>query len=248
MSSEELSRSQVSRHEDIMQTLRIREIKIDDMPTVRNIVVASMQSHYSVTMKEVILKNYRLQSILVAFSTVISTYLGYGILMFLLAYIQMIIVLYVIGFFSFTHDTYTRTRGMKRKPMETINSFIKFWVAEIEYQGQWYIIGSIGYRKLTLGDELLSDLDSSTAIVLTKLAVSSKLRRNGVGNRLLDHALNQAIEMNYEFVVLECLATQYAAISLYEKFGFKEKNGYRIPALFGISSKLVLTFFKALKD
>lgn len=55
---------------------------------------------------------------------------------------------------------------------------------------------------------------------VTNVAVLPEYRRLGIGNKILNHAINDS-ENELEFISLEVRTSNAAAISLYEKFGFK---------------------------
>jgi len=73
-----------------------------------------------------------------------------------------------------------------------------------------------------------------TAHILN-LAVLPKLRRRGIGSRLLQNALEElkSSRPDIEFVILEVRESNIPAIRLYEKFGFniigKRAGYYQIP-------------------
>lgn len=68
---------------------------------------------------------------------------------------------------------------------------------------------------------------------VTNVAVKEKYRNAGIASALLQRAILNSIFLGDEFITLEVRKSNTAAISLYEKFGFKKmgerKNFYRLP-------------------
>ncbi len=68
---------------------------------------------------------------------------------------------------------------------------------------------------------------------ITNVAVNPLSRRKGIGEKIVRDILNRAYEKGVRDVFLEVRETNSAAISLYEKIGFKEegirKNFYEKP-------------------
>jgi ribosomal protein S18 acetylase RimI-like enzyme len=58
-------------------------------------------------------------------------------------------------------------------------------------------------------------------LYITTLAVNARYRKQGFGERLLEHALGQAKSWDIEIVALAVDARNAGAIALYEKFGFQ---------------------------
>jgi ribosomal-protein-alanine N-acetyltransferase len=56
---------------------------------------------------------------------------------------------------------------------------------------------------------------------VTNIAVTEKARKRGIGSALTERILSAGREKALSFVSLEVRASNSAAISLYEKFGFK---------------------------
>lgn len=64
---------------------------------------------------------------------------------------------------------------------------------------------------------------------ILNIAVAAVARRSGLAERLLDHALQQAVEAAAEVACLEVRTGNLAAVRLYRKFGFVEdsvRSGY----------------------
>ncbi len=68
---------------------------------------------------------------------------------------------------------------------------------------------------------------------ITNVAVLQNHRKCGIGKALIEQLLNYAKQQNLSFVTLEVRVSNLAAISLYDKMGFKNmgtrKNFYRDP-------------------
>ena len=69
---------------------------------------------------------------------------------------------------------------------------------------------------------------------VTNIAVTSKARKKGIGSALTEKIISFGREKKLSFVTLEVRESNLAAISLYEKFGFKtvgkRKNFYTAPS------------------
>lgn len=93
----------------------------------------------------------------------------------------------------------------------------KFFVAETENR----LLGYIGIKAVV--DEGY----------ITNIAVFPRYRRKGIAKALLDKVFEYAEEKRLSFVSLEVRPSNNAAVSLYEKTGFKEegrrKDFYRLP-------------------
>lgn len=61
---------------------------------------------------------------------------------------------------------------------------------------------------------------------LTNITVEDKFRRKGLGSILIKYIIDMSYAMKIKKIFLEVRASNYPAISLYEKFGFK-KTGIR---------------------
>lgn len=83
------------------------------------------------------------------------------------------------------------------------------------------VVGFIVCRRVEDGGEVL------------KLAVSPSMRRRGIGGMLIGHALAELKTLGVVRISLEVRESNNAAISLYERFGFKRltirKGYYRNP-------------------
>lgn len=56
---------------------------------------------------------------------------------------------------------------------------------------------------------------------ITNIAVTGSMRRCGIGAKLMQELMTQAMERNLAFITLEVRRSNLAAIGLYERFGFK---------------------------
>lgn len=68
---------------------------------------------------------------------------------------------------------------------------------------------------------------------ITNVAVAEQFRKNGVGSRIIDYMIKQAVDMGIERIYLEVRLSNEAAQGLYRKYGFCSqgirKNFYRKP-------------------
>ncbi len=88
---------------------------------------------------------------------------------------------------------------------ELNNGFARFFVALQDDE----VAGYIGAHNV-LGE-----------VYITNVAVFSELRRSGVGKALVEFLIEQMKYENAEFVTLEVRKSNFPAITLYEKCGFK---------------------------
>lgn len=106
--------------------------------------------------------------------------------------------------------------------MELDNNFARFYVAFSDGK----MAGYIGSHNV-LGE-----------VYITNVAVFPEFRRNGVGKALVDFLVTEMKKENAEFVTLEVRESNFNAISLYEKCGFKQvgerKDFYEKPREDGV--------------
>ncbi len=93
----------------------------------------------------------------------------------------------------------------------TKNSAAHLFVAELEDQHEQPIVGYVGFWFLV--DEAH----------ISTLAVHPEYRERGIGRRLLEEALIEALRLGADLVTLEVRASNERPIDLYEKFGFQVK-------------------------
>ncbi|MCH5190582.1 MAG: ribosomal protein S18-alanine N-acetyltransferase [Oscillospiraceae bacterium] len=89
---------------------------------------------------------------------------------------------------------------------------------------------------LKSGEKLLGYIGAnniSGEVYITNVAVKAEHRKKGFGERLIKYLVTESMLENAEFVTLEVRRSNKAAISLYEKCGFKKagerKNFYSAP-------------------
>ncbi len=109
---------------------------------------------------------------------------------------------------------------------EISGKFAHYYVVEIDgeaiaYMGMWSLSGE-GH--------------------ITNIAVAGNHRRKGIAKSLIEHFIDIARKENLEFMTLEVRASNIAAISLYESFGFTEV-GVRKKYYENIEDALLLTKF-----
>ena len=76
-----------------------------------------------------------------------------------------------------------------------------------------------------IGCVAIRRIDSNTA-ELKRMYVQPACQQQGVGKKLLEHALTLAQNCNYSFVNLDTLNHMLPAIKLYKKYGFYEIAAY----------------------
>ena len=76
--------------------------------------------------------------------------------------------------------------------------------------GAGEVVGSVGLFPL-----------SDSVCELRKMYLAAAVRGQGLGRRLLDHALRRARELGFARVVLETASVLREAVALYERYGFR---------------------------
>ena len=76
------------------------------------------------------------------------------------------------------------------------------------------IVGSVGVYSI-----------NQTTCEIRKMYLASSLRGQGLGHKLIKHALSKAKELGFSRVELETASVLKEAISLYERYGFKRFEG-----------------------
>ena len=64
----------------------------------------------------------------------------------------------------------------------------------------------------------------STDATIESVVVSSKMRGKGLGRKLMEHLLDEAVRMNVDCIHLTSKPTRVAANALYRKLGFERKE------------------------
>lgn len=105
--------------------------------------------------------------------------------------------------------------------------------AELNNDNSFFLVA---YSDKVLGYIGVQEICSEAYI--TNIAVSGEYRKNGIGRRLLQAAVNGARSRECDFITLEVRASNKTAISLYESEGFEaagiRKNFYSVPVENGI--------------
>lgn len=81
------------------------------------------------------------------------------------------------------------------------------------------VVGSLGLCRV-----------SGSTCELRKMYLAPEVRGRGWGRRLLEHAVERAIELGYRRIVLETAAVLGKAIALYERYGFQRYTADRLAA------------------
>ncbi len=93
----------------------------------------------------------------------------------------------------------------------------RFFANELPSSGKEYIVGFAGFW-IMVGEAHI-----------TNIAVRVPYRRQGIGERLLISVIDMATELNAHTITLEVRASNTAAQSLYQKYGFTQvglRRGY----------------------
>lgn len=69
------------------------------------------------------------------------------------------------------------------------------------------------------------DSDKGTVLWIRELVVNPKFQSNGIGRQLIIHGINWGIENGAKRSFLACDVENYKAIKLYEKLGYRKKDG-----------------------
>ena len=109
------------------------------------------------------------------------------------------------------------TEAMFRSDFEKPSTWVWGWMREDRVTLLGFLIGWLLFEELHIAD----------------LAVDLTVRREGIAEGLLDHALAHAVENGAERALLEVRASNQAALGLYNTAGFQtigtRKNYYRSP-------------------
>ena len=68
---------------------------------------------------------------------------------------------------------------------------------------------------------------SDTVFELSKMAVNEKFQGKKIGNKLIEHCLQEGRRLNLEKIILYSNTTLGPAIHLYGKYGFKEITAFK---------------------
>ena len=103
------------------------------------------------------------------------------------------------------------------------SDFDDFWnenilKSELENKNSYYIVAKKNDNIVGFGG-LWKSIDD---IHITNIVTKKNLRNNGIGQTILTELINQAKSFGYNIITLEVNETNFPAISLYKKFGFKE--------------------------
>lgn len=78
---------------------------------------------------------------------------------------------------------------------------------------------------VTSSDEIIGTVGlfrvSASICELRKMYLAPSARGQGLGRRLLEHALERAVALGFSSVVLETASVLREAVSLYERYGFR---------------------------
>jgi ribosomal protein S18 acetylase RimI-like enzyme len=137
-------------------------------------------------------------------------------------------------------DDWATWRAMRRDALadspDAFGSTLSAWSGPGDTEARWRA------RLVGVAHNVLAELDgvpvgmvSATApadgdVELLSMWVTPQARGLGVGNRLVVHVIDWALEMGAVRVVLDVRATNPRAIALYERHGFKDLGPVPEPA------------------
>lgn len=94
-----------------------------------------------------------------------------------------------------------------------------------EIQSTYHAAGGAFDVLVTSSDEIIGTVGlfrvSASICELRKMYLAPSARGQGLGRRLLEHALERATALGFSSVVLETASVLREAVSLYERYGFR---------------------------
>ena len=93
------------------------------------------------------------------------------------------------------------------------------------------IVGSVFYSKSIVVDELGNIYPS---ITIAPISVNTTFQKNGIGSKLINHSINEALKQEYKAIVI------YGDPEYYKRFGFVGSKNYKISAIDGKYYKSLL--------
>ena len=86
------------------------------------------------------------------------------------------------------------------------------------YEGGTFLVAWVGGEIVGTGATLPR---SETFVEVVRMSVSKKLRRQGIGGRILQELCNHAAKNRYQKIILETTKTWHGVIGFYKQFGFR---------------------------
>ena len=116
------------------------------------------------------------------------------------------------------------TKDNMRDYLQTTFSYKSFQYEFLDPESDFYVIllGNkiIGYYKSNVGDAQTED-NLPNSLELERVYVTDSLKGQGLGRKMIDHAIAQAKSKNLDFIWLGVWEKNQKAIAFYEKMGFK---------------------------
>ena len=101
------------------------------------------------------------------------------------------------------------------------------WLADGLEKGEIRLVAVDGGRVVGWIDIMVEDIEGFTHVGRLGMGVLKRYRGRGIGQTLFEAALHAAQDEGLERVELDVYASNTAAISLYEKFGFEVEGRKR---------------------
>ncbi len=86
----------------------------------------------------------------------------------------------------------------------------------------------VGYLKLVLAGKV-SGYDPLDSLEIERIYLLNKMKGKGLGQRLMDHALDIARSMNKKVLFLKAMDSSKEAIKFYQKMGYEISDTFRLP-------------------
>ncbi|XP_077969532.1 uncharacterized protein LOC144424278 [Styela clava] len=207
------------------QEFRIRELQREDLFKVRKIIRNGLYKKFYTLLKILCWKNRNVLGIITLLTVMFTAIFDGNIIISLV--IQMLILFVAISM-QFIMEIQLQINDVN--DFDKIQKrYVRFWVMEHIQNYETFIVGTVALRTL---HENVSNTQSIAIVELKRMSVSSNFRKRGIGRKLLAHAVNEASELSYNRIILDCTELQMPAISMYQTYGFITTRIIKLPLLF----------------
>ena len=215
-----------------MSEVKIRPYKPEDFLKCREMFTDSIKELSNLLMKIVFPKCFKMAGLLLMVVAAVSMntiWLPWIIMFYLITCVILTALLYIYIYLLIMNYI----DGSLNADLLEIAEFYKgescMWIAE--YNGR--VLGMVGLAKREYHKPGVAELQ--------RLFASTSVRGKGIGTLLVKTVLQFCKEQNYNKIILKTSCTQYAAIPLYKKCGFKHVRNDPYPGL-SYSGLYILSF------
>ena len=215
-----------------MSEVKIRPYKPEDYLKCRGIFTDGMKELSTPVMKIVFPKCFKMAGLLLMVVIAVSIYtiwLPWIIVFYLITCVILTALLYIYIYLLIMNYMNSCLNTDLLEIAEFYKGESCMWIAE--YNGR--VLGMVGLAKREYHKPGVAELQ--------RLSVSTSVRGKGIGTLLVKTVLQFCKEQNYNKIILKTSCTQYAAIPLYKKCGFKHVRNDPYPGL-SYSGLYILSF------